>query len=103
MLLRLSADRGYSDVAYLILLVLFRIDYLKEALEKAKCDLQNSKQHGFSDFLRLLDGLMRIEHAAFSHEMTDQIEKFIEGLSEHTFRIPERLASIRTQLIQKNQ
>lgn len=102
LLLRLSADGGYSDVAYLILLVLFRIDYLKEALEKAKCDLQNSRRHGFSDFLRLLDGLMRIEHAAFSHEMTDHIEKFIEGTSEHTLRIPERLASIRTQLIQEN-
>ncbi len=99
LLLRLSKDKGYSDVGYLILLVLFRLGNFKEALKTAKSDLQGSEHYGFSDFLRLLDMLLEIEHSLFTPDMLDEIESFICGLSENTFQIPERLVSIRARLI----
>ena len=49
----------------------------------------------FSDFLRLLDGLLRVEHASLPSEMLDEVERFLDDLNEHTFRIAERVVAIR--------
>jgi hypothetical protein len=100
---RLNKDTEYAPVGYLILYVLFRLDRLSQVLDKAKNDLQGDSAYGFSDMLRLLDGLLRFRHSEFSPEMLDHIEKTIEGLEEHPFRIPERLSAIRAfRLAQKN-
>jgi hypothetical protein len=52
-------------------------------------------EFGFNDLLRLLDGLLRFEHPKFTPDLLDEVERFIEGIHEHTFRIRERIAAIR--------
>lgn len=95
LLKRLSKTREYAPVGYLILLVLFRIGRLKDALSVAKTDLQGDVGYGFSDFLRLLDGLLRFEHPSFSYELLDEVDNFLEGLEEDTFGIRERVGAIK--------
>jgi hypothetical protein len=92
---RINKQTEYAPVGYLILYVMFQLDRLNDAIDKAKKDLQGDGAYGFSDMLRFLDSLLRFRHTAFSPEMLDYIEKTIDGLNEHTFRISERLAAIR--------
>jgi hypothetical protein len=99
LLRRLSRETPYAPVGYLILLVLYRIGYLNKVLETAKKQLQSDSAHGFSDFLRLLDGLLKYEYRRFSAEMLDDIEQFLKGIKEHTFRISERLLAVRAFLL----
>jgi hypothetical protein len=51
---------------------------------------------GLSNALMLLNGLLRYRHPDFTDEMLDDIERFLVGLKEHPFQIPEKLAAIRT-------
>ncbi len=95
LLSRLSRDKEYASVGYLIFLVLFRIGKLEMAFDIAKEKLYKDQFYGFSDFLRILDGLLRFEHASFPVELLEKIEVFVDGLDEHLFRIPERLSAIR--------
>ena len=44
----------------------------------------------------LLNGLLRYRYPDFTNEMLDDIEKFLLGLKEHPFQIPEKIAAIRT-------
>lgn len=96
LLKRVSRETEYAPVAYLILYVLFQLDRLNEVLEKAISNLKGDEAHGFSDLLIFLDALLRFRHTNFSPEMLDYIEQYIEGIDEHTYRIPERLAAIRS-------
>lgn len=98
---RISRDTPYSDIGYFILYVLFRTGNMAEALTPAKEKLQGDSKYGFSDFLRLLDGLLKYEPQIFSSETLDQIEQFINGLSEHIFGIRERSRAIRTLVLAK--
>lgn len=93
---RLSKKNEYAPIGYFILYVLFQIGHLQQALEKAKQDLRGDPAYGFSDLLRLLDALLRFKHPQFDSGSLDEIERFTEGLTEHAFRIRERLAAIRT-------
>ena len=95
LLSRLSRDKEYASVGYLILLVLFRIGKLEMAFNIAKEKLYKDQSYGFSDSLRILDGLLRFEHISFSVELLEKIEIFIDSLDEYLFRIPERLSAIR--------
>ena len=95
LLSRLSRDKEYASVGYLIFLVFFRIGKLEMAFDIAKERLYKDQSYGFSDSLRILDGLLRFEHASFSVELLEKIEVFVDGLDEHLFRIPERLSAIR--------
>jgi hypothetical protein len=95
LLQRMSNKTEYAPVGYLILYLLFLIGRLNDALDKAKSDLQGDDEYGFSDALRFLDGLLRFRHSSFSPEMLEHIEKTVEGLGEHTFRISERTSAIR--------
>lgn len=94
MLRRLSRGTEYTPVGYLILLVLFRIGRLPDALRTARQDLQGDGELGFSDLMRLLDALLRFEHPAFTQELLDEAERFVDGIQEHTFSIRERIAAI---------
>lgn len=96
LLKRLSRETTYAPVGYFILLVLYRIGYLNKTLETGKKKLQGDSAHGFSDFLRLLDGLLKYEYREFSTGMLDDIEQFLKGIKEDTFRISERLLAVRT-------
>jgi hypothetical protein len=101
LLSRLSKDSEYAPIGYLIMYTLFQIGYLPQALEKAKEDLQRDSEYGFSDLLRLLDGLLKFKHPEFDDTLLDKIEKFIQGIDEHTFRIQERLVAIRADRFRK--
>ena len=98
---RLSRETPYASVGYFILFVLYRIGHLKDALKTGKTNLQGDSAHGFSDFLQLLDGLLKYQYPEFSTQMLDDIEQFSKDVKEHTFRIPERLLTIRTYLLAK--
>jgi hypothetical protein len=101
LLKRLSRNTEYAPIGYLILLVCFRIGRLPDILKIAKRDLQNDGAFGFSDLLRLLDGLLRFEHPSFPTDLLDEIDRFLEGIDEHTFSIQERLVAIRTSRLVK--
>ncbi len=95
LLKRLSRETAYAAVGYLILLVLYRIGYLKKALETAKKEFQGDSTCGLSNFLRLLDGLLKYEYTESSGDMLANIEQFLKGMKEHTFGISERLLAVR--------
>lgn len=95
MLKRLAKGTEYAPIGYIILVVLLHTGHLAQALETAKRNLQNDGKYGFSDFLRLLEGLLYYKHPSFTLEHLDDVEKFLEGIDEHNFNIPERIAAIR--------
>lgn len=101
LLKRLSREEPYAPIGYFIFFVLYRVGHMKKALEKAKKSLQHDSAYGFSDLLRLLDGLLKFDYTKFSTEMLDDIDRFLPGIQEHTFAIPERLASVRAVLLAK--
>ncbi|GAI57129.1 unnamed protein product, partial [marine sediment metagenome] len=41
------------------------------------------------------------EHKLFTSEMLDEVEYFLEGIDEYTFRIHERINVVRTMLLKK--
>ena len=104
LLQRLDGKKGYLDVSYFIVAVLFRTDYLGEALRKAKADLplNDSKLWGLSNVLMLINGLLKYRHPEFTSEMLDEVERMIHGLDEHPFLIPAKLAAIRANRLAKN-
>ena len=113
---RINREKEYYCVSYLILYILFRIGYLKEGLYAAEKYLQKKpslfdqvlkrkpkedllelhQRFGFSDALGLINGLLRYEHHSFSDSELDLIDEFISRVNEHTFRIDEKLNSIRS-------
>lgn len=92
---RLGRYGECAPVGYLSLLVLFRTGDLREALSTARAYLQGDDGCGFSEFMLLLDGLLRFEHRRFSDMMLDDVEAFVSGMDDYAFGIPERLAEIR--------
>ena len=102
LLKRIRREAVYASVGYFILLILYRIGHLNEALETAKEKLKGDSAHGFSDFLMLLDGLLKYEYTKFTTKMLNDVEQFLEGIKEDTFRISERLVSIRAISLGKN-
>lgn len=90
--------KAYLPVTYFIVCALWKIGRLRDALEKAKANLPQGeiKVFGLSNALMLLNGLLRYRHPDFTNEMLDDIERFLVGLKEHPFQIPEKLAAIRT-------
>lgn len=94
---RLQDDKGYARVAYMIVLALWKIGLLGEALEAAMFGLpeDDRKDFGLSNVLMMLNGLLRYRHPDFTPEMLDTIERFLHGSQEHSFRIPQKIAAIR--------
>ena len=90
--------KGYLRVTYFIVYALWKIGRLPEALQKAKADLPQGemKAFGISNTLMLFNGLLRYRHTDFNNQMLDELEKFVIGLNEHPFQIPEKIAAIRT-------
>ncbi|MBZ5493867.1 MAG: hypothetical protein LAO76_23350 [Acidobacteriia bacterium] len=90
--------KDYLRVSYFIVCVLWKVGHLQEALERAKAELPQGeiKVFGLSNTLMLLNGLLRYRYPDFTNSMLDDIEKFVHGLSEHPFQIPEKIAAIRT-------
>jgi hypothetical protein len=99
LLRRLSRQTEYAPIGYFIVYVLFRIGKLSESLHEAAANLRGDQSLGFSEIMRLLDGLLHVAHPSFSADMLDEIEAFVEGLSEDTSQIRERIAAIRADRI----
>ncbi|MCH4563462.1 hypothetical protein MKP05_10000 [Halomonas sp. EGI 63088] len=99
---RLDKNTEYAPVGYLILFVSFSLGELDAVLNGAVKNLQGDKAYGFSDFLRLLDSLLKFRHSSFSSENLDSIEQFLADVKEHSFRIEERLAAIRAYRLSEN-
>ena len=76
-------------------MTLFRVGRLAEGLNRARTHLQGDDGYGFSDMLMLLDGLLKYQYPDFSSEHLDEIEEAMRDVTEHTFKIHERLAAIR--------
>jgi hypothetical protein len=93
---RLRKDCEYSVVGYFILLVLFRLGFLKEVLQQANVGLKGDTEYGFSDLLRMLEGLLRYKHTDFSDVELDQIEAFLRNINEYDFDIDKRVNAIRS-------
>lgn len=93
---RLDKNKPYSDIGYFIFYILFKIDKIELALMNAKDRLLGSSRFGFSDFLRIIDGLLKYQPSKFSNRYLEDIDKFLIGIEEHTFNIKERIAVIRT-------
>jgi hypothetical protein len=92
---RIDKTTEYAPVGYLALFVLLQLGKMNDALDKAKADLAGDDGYGFSDLLRVLDGLLDVRHSWFTPDMLDNIERFLEGIKEHQFCITERTAAIR--------
>jgi hypothetical protein len=97
LLSRLQENRGYTSVAYMIMMVLWRVGLLGEGLKAATRGLprDDPRNHGMSNVLMLLNAMLRIQHFQFSDETLDTIERFIEGNPEFAFRIPQKIAAVR--------
>jgi hypothetical protein len=50
----------------------------------------------------LFNGLLRYRYPDFTNDMLDDIEKFLLGLKEHPFQIPEKISAIRTTRLMGN-
>ena len=100
LLRRLDRSTEYADVGYLIALAGFRIGRLDRVLIAAKAQLRGDDAFGFSDVLRIVDALLRLEHTAFSEPLLDAVERFLENLpKEETLRMRERIAEIRAHRV----
>jgi len=88
-------------VCYFIVAVLWRVGRLDEALSKAVKKLQGEKQFSFSNILLLCNGLLKYRHPDFPNQTHDLIERAREAPSEHPFKIPEKIAAIRTSRLPK--
>ncbi|CAB4244631.1 protein of unknown function [Methylacidimicrobium sp. AP8] len=91
---RLQGPRGYGPVAYLILLVLFRMGFLSEGLNAAQSGLAADSLALFG-IRRLLMLLLKWEWRSFSESLLDDVERFVCQLGD-PFRTTERIAAIRT-------
>ena len=94
---RLDARKGYQAVSYFIVLALWRVGSLADALQKAKRDLpeNESRFFGLSNVLMLLNGMLRYRYTDFDTAALDTVEQLTHGLKEHAFLIPAKLAAIR--------
>ncbi len=97
LLSRLQADRGYAQVAYMIVMALWKVGLLGEALDAAMFGLPEDDQRNFgmSNILMLLNAMLRFQHFQFTDEELDTIERFVQGGGEHPFRILQKIAAIR--------
>jgi hypothetical protein len=100
---RIGEDLDYLRVAYFIVCALWKAGNLREALERAKAKLPQGEMNAFglSNTLMLLNGLLRYRYPDFSNELLDEIEKFLKGMNEHAFQIPEKIAAIRTMRLRE--
>ena len=99
---RMNKETEYAPIGYFILLVAFRHGFLKQALQASKDKLLGDSKYGFGEILRLLDGLLRLKHTEFCDLDLDEIERFLNGISEDTFRINERIFAIRSYRLERN-
>jgi hypothetical protein len=92
---RISKDTEYGAIAYLPLIVSLRTQTVSEVLRAAKLELRGHVPYGFDEFMRVLASLLRCEHPAFADGDLDEVEAFLEGLTEYSYGVNEKLAAVR--------
>lgn len=97
LLKRLDGNSGYLAISYFIVCALWKIGKLPEALAKAKESLPQGETRvfGLSNVLMLINMLLFYRSPDFDDDVLDNIERFLRGLNEHSFQIPEKIAAIR--------
>ena len=94
---RIGPEQGYLRISYFVVCALWKVGKLPDALKNAKLKLPQGemKEFGLSNTLMMINGLLRYRYPDFSNDMLDEIEKFLDGMKEHSFQIPEKIAAIR--------
>ncbi len=87
----LSKDFPYYDAAHLIFYALHKIGLTVEAITQARQQLKDNI--GFSNILVMLKNLVKYEHSFLGEELLEQIKSALEGESEHSFQLLERINS----------
>jgi len=100
---RLRRDTEYAPVGYLAMLVLQQIGYLGDALSHAKEYLRGDREgeYCFDELVRVLAAMLSYQHHVFSDGELDEIERFVEGLTEYAYEVPARLAAVRAYRVRQ--
>jgi hypothetical protein len=96
---RVRCNSEYAAVAYIVLLALLRVGALADVLRAAKAHLRGDAEYGFDEFVRVLAALLVNQHQVFSDADLDEIERFVEGITEYTYEIPSKLAAVRAHRV----
>jgi len=104
LLRRVDNTLEYAAVAYLVAWYFLSIGQIGVFLQAAQTCLSPQSdialnRFAFSDSLRLVDLLLQYQPGIFEEETLVQLEAGLVGVSEHSFRIPERIAAIRASRI----
>jgi hypothetical protein len=122
LLSRISREKEYYCVSYLIIYVLYRIGRLTDGLDAVKNRLspkptwldilfrrkptekllENHQRHGYSDALGMINGLLRYEHQSFTENDLDIVEEFVTNIDEYSFQIEEKINSVRSYRLSHN-
>ena len=88
LLTRLQSGRGFGRVAYFIVLVLWKIGRLDQALATAIPGLPSGdqKEFGLSNSYLMLTGMLWHKHPDFTPEALDAIESALRQTAEHPFQ-----------------
>ena len=97
----LARTSEYYDVAYLIIFVLSRIGEVVLSLKVARQTLKGDSGHGFSNMLAMLSLTIAYDYACFDEDTYTQIESAMEGESEHSFRLLERVNTAKLKILEQ--
>ncbi|XOB46632.1 MAG: hypothetical protein ACKKMV_00395 [Candidatus Nealsonbacteria bacterium] len=97
----LSKDSQYFDVAYLIFFVLHRVGETVKSIEQARRNLKGDADHGFSNMLAMLAKIVSHEHSYISRSLYQQIKETMQGETESSFRLFEKINSAELELLKK--
>ena len=87
----LRKDSPYTDIAYLLFFVLYRIGQVVDALSGARRALSGDSKHGYSNVLGLLSMIVSREYLEISPKTYREIELALSGDTEHNFQLTEKI------------
>lgn len=97
LLSHLHKGSRYADVAYLIFLALHRMDRTIDALAAARAHLAGDKVYGYSNLLGTLSAIVSYEHFDIDPALYPRILKVLEGDTEHSFRLTDKINQARLE------
>jgi hypothetical protein len=98
---RVSSDSIYAPVAYMAFLIALRLEFASRFFARARENLLGDTEHGFSNCLILIDGMLRLRHPLFSEQLLSEVERFTHETGEHPFQSPERIAAIKAKRLRE--
>jgi hypothetical protein len=91
LLSHLHKGSPFADVAYFIFLALHRMGKTVEALQAARARLTGDKVFGYSNLLGTLSAVISHEHFQIDPSLFPRIQQALEGDTEHSFRLIEKI------------